>query len=142
MNDNEGRDEQETGAVDKIIPVDASTCSFLIHRDLRVSSQARDAGPPLRIDGMTAGIVTMTESAPHGGEVHPDGDEILYVISGRLRVTGDSAPHAPIELGPGQAAIVRAGEWHKVDILEETCLLHVTPGPGGDHRPLPARQAR
>ncbi len=119
----------------KIDPVDASRYSFDIHRDLSVSTRARKPGPPERIDGMTVGIVTMAEDAPHGGEVHPDGDEILYVISGRLRVTGDSAPSAAIELGPGEACIVRKGEWHRVILIEAAQLLHITPGPNGEHRP-------
>lgn len=83
------------------------------------------------------GVVTMEHNPPHGGEVHPDGDEILYVISGKVRVTGDSAPDEAIELGPGSACIVKKGEWHQVTVLEKTQLLHITPGPGGDHRPLP-----
>ena len=29
----------------------------------------------------------MEHSAPHEGEVHPDGDEILYVISGKVKGT-------------------------------------------------------
>ncbi len=120
----------------KITPVDVSQSMFDIHRDLSISTRARKPGPPERIDGMTVGIVTMTHDAPHGGEVHPDGDEILYVISGKVRVTGDSAPDAPIELGPGQACIVRKGEWHLVNVLEPTQLIHITPGPNGDHRPL------
>lgn len=41
---------------------------------------------------MTLGIVTMNQNAPHGGEVHPDGDELIYVISGKLPVVGDSVP--------------------------------------------------
>ena len=85
---------------------------------------------------MTIGIVTMVRDAPHGGEVHPDGDEILYVGSGRLRVTGESEPSAAIELGAGEACIVRKGEWHRVRVLEKTQLIHITPGPNGDHRPL------
>lgn len=85
---------------------------------------------------MTVGIVTMTEDAPHGGEVHPDGDEILYVVSGRLRVSCESDPGGELILGPGQACVVPKGEWHKVSILEQTQLIHVTPGPNGDHRPL------
>ncbi|MGA9773762.1 MAG: cupin domain-containing protein [Blastocatellia bacterium] len=120
----------------KITTVDASSNSFDIHRDLSVSTRPRKAGPPERIDGMTVGIVTLIEDAPHGGEVHPDGDEILYVISGRLRVTGESDPNAALELGPGEACIVRKGEWHKVSVLEPAQLLHITPGPNGDHRPL------
>ena len=119
----------------KIISTDASRFSFDINRDLCVSTRERKPGPPERIDGMTVGVVTMEHDAPHGGEVHPDGDEILYVISGRLRVAGDSAPDEPLELGPGAACVVKKGEWHKVDVLEKTQLLHITPGPGGDHRP-------
>ena len=119
----------------QVVSVDASRCSFEIGRNLSVSARERSPGPPERIDGMTVGILTMDHDAPHGGEVHPDGDEILYVISGRLRVTGDSAPDDPMELGPGAACIVRKGEWHKVDVPEKTQLLHITPGPNGDHRP-------
>ena len=119
----------------KIISTDASRFSFDINRDLRDSTRERKPGPPERIDGMTVGVVTMEHDAPHGGEVHPDGDEILYVISGRLRVAGDSAPDEPLEMGHGAECVVKKGEWHKVDVLEKTQLLHITPGPGGDHRP-------
>lgn len=121
----------------KVVAIDASRCVFDIHRDFSVSTRDQKPGPPERIDGMTMGVVTMEHNPPHGGEVHPDGDEILYVISGKVRVTGDSAPDEAIELGPGSACIVKKGEWHQVTVLEKTQLLHITPGPGGDHRPLP-----
>ena len=114
--------------------VDAAEFSFDIHRDLSVTTRERKPGPPERIDGMTVGFVTMSGDAPHNGEMHPDGDEILYVISGRVQVVGDSDPQTLLELGPGGSCIVRAGEWHKVSVLEETHLLHITPGPNGDHR--------
>ena len=122
--------------MNKITRIDASRYLFDIHRDFSVSTRASKPGPPERIDGMTVGIVTMSHDAPHRGEVHPDGDEILYVVSGRLRVTGESEPNAPIEMGPGDACIVRRGEWHRVNVLEKTQLIHITPGPNGDHRPL------
>ena len=115
--------------------VNISKSSFDINKDLSVSPREREPGPPIRIDGMTVGIVTMEHSAPHGGEVHPDGDEILYVIFGKVKVTGDSAPNTPLELTAGESCIVKAGEWHKVDVIEKTQLLHITPGPNGDHRP-------
>jgi mannose-6-phosphate isomerase-like protein (cupin superfamily) len=118
--------------------IDVSRLLVDIHRDLSVSTRPRKPGPPERIDGMTLGIQTVTEDAPHGGEVRPDGDAILYV-SGRVRVTGDSAPDAPTELGPGEACVVRRGEWHRVAVLEPTHLLNITPGPRGDHRPLKPR---
>ena len=53
----------------------------------------------------------------------------------RGRVTGDSNPDEPLRLGPGDACIVGHGEWHQVHALEPVQLLHITPGPGGDHRP-------
>ncbi len=119
----------------RILPVDVSRFAFRIHRDLSVTTSEIKPGPPERIDGMTAGIVTMERDAPHGGEVHPDGDEILYVISGALSVTSDSNPGESVQLGPGDACIVEKGEWHKVHVLEKTQFLHITPGPNGDHRP-------
>ena len=121
--------------MNRVIRVDPSRHSFELDRNLSVSTRERQPGPPKRIDGMTIGIVTMENDAPHGGEVHPDGDEILYVISGRLRITGDSAPGESLDLGPGEACIVTKGEWHKVSVLEKTQLVHITPGPNGDHRP-------
>jgi len=85
---------------------------------------------------MTVGIITIENDAPHRGEVHPDGDEILYVVSGGIEVTGESEPNATIELHAGEACIVPKGEWHRVHVLEKTQLIHITPGPNGDHRPL------
>lgn len=119
----------------KIERVDVSQVVLDIHRDLSISTRARKPGPPERIDGMTVGIHMNAEDAPHGGEMHPDGDEILYVISGKFRVTGDSAPEAPLDLGPRDTYIVRTGEWHGVTVVEAGQLVHITPGPRGDHRP-------
>jgi mannose-6-phosphate isomerase-like protein (cupin superfamily) len=119
----------------KIERVDVTRDALEVGRDLSVSTRTRRPGPPVRIDGLSIGIISMDHDAPHGGEMHPDGDEILYVISGRLSVTGDSDPDAFLELGPGQACIIRKGEWHRVRVLEPTQLIHMTPGPHGDHRP-------
>ena len=120
----------------QIVSIDASRHLFDIHRDFSVTTREHRPGPPRRIDGMTVGIVTIVDDAPHKGEIHPDGDEILYVVSGRLRVTGESNPNAPLELRAGEACIVPKGEWHRVHVLEKTQLIHITPGPNGDHRPL------
>jgi mannose-6-phosphate isomerase-like protein (cupin superfamily) len=116
--------------------VDVSRFVLDVHRDLSVSARARKPGPPERVDGMTVGFQTVTQDAPHGGEMHPDGDEILFVISGRFRVAGDSTPDKPIELGPGEACIVHRGEWHRVSVLEPGQLVNITPGPRGEHRPM------
>src|SRR5581483_11481970 len=42
--------------------------------------------PPERIDGHTIGLWRMEGDAPHAGEVHPDGDELLVLLSGRMSV--------------------------------------------------------
>lgn len=127
-----------------ITPVDVNRFTFAIGRDLTVAAAESPPGPPRRIDGMTAGIVTMSRDPPHGGEMHPDGDEVLYVISGRVEVTGDSTPE-PLHLGAGDACIVPKGEWHRVHVVEPVTLLHITPGPNHEHRPpaaaRPSREA-
>ena len=122
--------------MEKLTRYDATTHCFDIDRDLGIAARLIPQGMPQRMDGMTVGFITMEHDAPHGGEMHPDGDELLYVISGRLSVTCDSMPGEVIELGPGQACVVAKGEWHKVNVLENTQLVHITPGPNGDHRPL------
>lgn len=118
--------------------IDPSQMSFLIDQSLNITPHAQQPGPPQRLSGMTVGIIDMTTDAPHNGEMHPDGDELLYVISGSVRLTSEATPTHSIDLLPGDALIVPKGEWHKVSLLEPTRLLHITPGPGGEHRPLQA----
>jgi mannose-6-phosphate isomerase-like protein (cupin superfamily) len=122
--------------MDQIVPVDVSRFVLDLRRDLSVTTRATKSGPPERVDGVTIGVVAVTRDPPHKGEVHPDGDEILYVISGRLHVIGESEPNKIFKLGPGDACIVRKGEWHRVIMVEPAQLIHITPGPRGDHRPL------
>ena len=107
----------------KPITVDVSESSLDIHRDLSVRARKRRAGPPVRIDGMTVGILTLTEDAPHGGEMHPDGDEILHVISGKIRVSSDSSSEDLI-MGAGDTCIVPKDMDHGVPHI--FCILDVT----------------
>jgi len=95
------------------------------------------AGPPPRIDGLTIGAPFMRREPPHGGEMHPDGDEILVLLSGSVTVVlEDASPPRRVALSPGQALVVPRGVWHRVLLDEPSRILHVTPGPGGEHRPL------
>lgn len=119
-----------------IQPVDVSRMLFDIHRDLSITTRAAQPGPPRRIDGMTVGFVTTAYDAPHRGEMHPDGDEILYVVSGSMEVFGDSDVELPMTLRGGDACLVKKGTWHRIHVLEKTTLIHITPGPNGDYRPL------
>jgi mannose-6-phosphate isomerase-like protein (cupin superfamily) len=97
---------------------------------------------PERLDGFTIGAPRITGDAPHDGEMHPDGDELLYLISGQVTVTlelGDG--DLLVDLGASDAVVVPKGVWHKVAMREPGQLIHITPGPNGDARPLagPAR---
>jgi quercetin dioxygenase-like cupin family protein len=117
-----------------VMPVNPPKYLFDISRNLAVTTRASKPGAPERIDGMTIGVITLEQNPPHGGEMHPDGDEILYVISGKLMIISDSSE--PLVLGPGNACIIEKGEWHRVELIEKAQLIHITPGPNGDHRPL------
>jgi mannose-6-phosphate isomerase-like protein (cupin superfamily) len=102
----------------------------------------RTDGPPRRIDGYTVGAPVVTQDPPHGGEMHPDGDELLYVVSGRFNVSLElDAERREVELRAGEALVVPEGVWHLVTLQEPGQLVHITPGPGGVHRPVPAAQS-
>jgi mannose-6-phosphate isomerase-like protein (cupin superfamily) len=124
-------------------PFDLDTAVAALHRDGSSQVVAPAPGPPLRIDGFTVGAPVLTANPPHRGEMHPDGDELLYLIAGRIEViienggtqttVGAEAAHT---LSPGQAIIVPRGAWHRVNVREPSHLVHITPGPRDGHRPL------
>jgi mannose-6-phosphate isomerase-like protein (cupin superfamily) len=94
--------------------------------------------PPQRIDGFTVGAPELIGDAPHDGEIHPDGDELLYLISGAVTVTLELADgDRLVDLGAGDALVVPKGVWHKITMRERGQLIHITPGPNGEARPLP-----
>lgn len=94
--------------------------------------------PPQRIDGFTVGAPIITRDAPHDGEVHPDGDELLYLASGAVTLLLELEDgHKTVELVAGDAVVVPQGVWHKITLREPGQLIHITPGPHGDARPLP-----
>jgi mannose-6-phosphate isomerase-like protein (cupin superfamily) len=119
-------------------PFDLSTVVVGLRSDGKAQLMPNVPGPPQRIDGFTVGAPVMTRPAPHNGEMHPDGDEVLLLISGHVSVLlEEEASNRVLELRPGQAVIVPRGVWHRVLPNEPSQLLHITPGPGGQHRPLP-----
>ncbi len=100
-------------------------------------------GPPKRIDGYTIGAVTVVEgTGPHLGEMHPDGDEFLHVVSGTMELILDDGDvvaigaETVVVLRAGDACVVPRGMWHRLVAVEPSYLVHVTPGPKGAARPL------
>lgn len=63
-------------------------------------------------------------------ERHPDGDELVYVLSGNVEfvLDNDQQRHTAT-LCAGQAAIVPAGTWHRALIHAPVQILFVTPTP-------------
>ena len=92
--------------------------------------------PPVAVDGLSIGVARMSQNSPHGGEMHPDGDEFLYLTKGRVRVVFESPEFVDIDLEPGDGLVVPRGVWHRVDILEPSEIVYATPGPGGEYRPV------
>lgn len=93
--------------------------------------------PPRRIDGLTIGAPRVDGDPPHAGEMHPDGDELLYLVSGAITVTLElSDGTTQVDLGAGDAVVVPQGVWHNVLTREPSQLIHITPGPNGTARPL------
>jgi quercetin dioxygenase-like cupin family protein len=97
-------------------------------------------GPPPRVDGHLLALACLEESPPHLGERHPDGDELIWLVSGQVDVA-IGAPEGDQHhvLRPGEALIVPRGLWHRVPVDRPARLLHLTPGPSGEHRPLDPR---
>jgi quercetin dioxygenase-like cupin family protein len=87
-----------------------------------------------RYAGWAMNVLTMVSDAPHNGEMHPDGDEIIHVLSGKFRVTLDSPEPKVIEVGAGEGIIIRRGAWHKIHVLEPCTLVTLVPGPGFEYR--------
>jgi len=118
-------------------PLNLSHSLLGLKRDGRASLVPWKSGPPLRIDGFVIGTPFMTSPAPHGGEMHPDADEVLFLISGRIDVVlEDGGADTVVEVCPGEAMVVPKGVWHRVVPRERSQLLHITPGPRGEWRPV------
>lgn len=77
------------------------------------------------IEGVLGGVAFQQADSDHAGERHLDGDELLYLIAGRMQLvlleTDGSA--GAIELTPGDAVLVPQGRWHRLIIDEPSHYL-------------------
>jgi sulfate adenylyltransferase large subunit len=69
-------------------------------------------------------------------EMHPEGDELIVLLSGALDLIFEEA-HGPrtVELRGRAAIVVPRGVWHTANVHEPAEALHVTWGAGTLHRP-------
>lgn len=85
------------------------------------------------IEGHLAGLVPMYRN--FSWERHPDGDELLCVVSGAIAVVleHDGAQEVA-EVIAERAFVVPRGVWHRVLVREPGKLMFCTPGPRTEHR--------
>jgi mannose-6-phosphate isomerase-like protein (cupin superfamily) len=69
-------------------------------------------------------------------EVHPQGDEVVVLMSGRAdMVLDERGAHRTVRLSrPGEFVIVPRGTWHTARISTPTSMLFITPGEGTENR--------
>lgn len=74
------------------------------------------------IVGVLGAVSTQCEDSDHQGERHLDGDELLYVISGsmRLQLFADDGSSEDIDLSAGDALLVPQERWHRLKIQVPT----------------------
>jgi mannose-6-phosphate isomerase-like protein (cupin superfamily) len=82
------------------------------------------------VDGVVLGEARMAVSAEHFGERHLDGDEVLYLISGRMRlkIEWQEGQWEEVELDPGETVIVPQGYWHRIEVEEPVRFLYMGGG--------------
>jgi oxalate decarboxylase/phosphoglucose isomerase-like protein (cupin superfamily) len=72
-------------------------------------------------------------------EMHPAGDELVYLLSGAMELILDTqGGEQVVALGERQAIIVPRGVWHRARISAAGDALFVTRGAGTQHRPVSA----
>ena len=69
-------------------------------------------------------------------EMHPAGDEILFMLEGNATFVLDLAGGPrEIALGMGRLLVIPKGVWHTAKVTKPARLLAITTGLGTQHRP-------
>jgi quercetin dioxygenase-like cupin family protein len=109
-------------------------------RDGTSFTQLKQRGSSARFDGFTVASYVLTETPPHDGERHADGDELLLVISGACVAVLDTDDGGTEEtpIRAGDAFLIPRNTWHRLVIDDPCHIVFVTPGPQMEHRGLRA----
>jgi mannose-6-phosphate isomerase-like protein (cupin superfamily) len=71
-----------------------------------------------------------------GWERHPAGDEVIAVLTGRMRFRLELPEgEATVDVPAGRCVIVPKGVWHTADVSEPSSALFITDGAGTENRP-------
>ncbi len=66
-------------------------------------------------------------------ERHPNGDEIVCLISGRITFVLEGIGERELSK-PGDFAFVPKGTWHTARVAEPTTMVFITAGEGTEHK--------
>lgn len=85
------------------------------------------------VGGVYVGGIHMKEDT--NWEMHPDGDEALTLISGKIKLLlNDGKDESAVLLKSGQSFVVPKGIWHKQIVKQEGMLLFHTYGNTTKHK--------
>ncbi len=104
-------------------------------KDLSISL-SKDSSPFNQPDGYSFSVVSMNTDAPHNGEMHPDGDEIVFVTSGKISVSLEFDETKLIEVNTGEGIVIPKVIWHKIHVITPAQLVNIVPGPSFEFRPI------
>jgi mannose-6-phosphate isomerase-like protein (cupin superfamily) len=88
---------------------------------------------PVKLDGRHLGRLTVeTPGQRDEWEMHPEQDEMLYLLNGSITVILRSEPgqadgEQVLDYQAGQACIVPQGMWHRQIVVEPCTTLFLTP---------------
>jgi mannose-6-phosphate isomerase-like protein (cupin superfamily) len=104
-----------------------------------MSGDATDSGIQRLIGsekGRLVSAVSMGADWTHW-EMHPAGDEILFMIEGKATFVLNLADGLrEVALSAGRLLVVPKGVWHTAKVSEPARLLAITAGTGTQHRPV------
>jgi mannose-6-phosphate isomerase-like protein (cupin superfamily) len=69
-------------------------------------------------------------------EMHPAGDEVVCLLSGRATLEFEGRGHVAELAEPGACAIVPKGTWHTAHTSVPTKMLFITPGEGTQNKAI------
>jgi len=90
-----------------------------------------------RLDGYLITVSDIRSDIPHW-EMHPNGEEILYLLSGELDILIEQEGREQrVPLRPDKpGVVVPAGAWHRAVVVEPGRMMFITWGEGTEHRPV------
>jgi quercetin dioxygenase-like cupin family protein len=78
------------------------------------------------------GVASFTGSPPW--ELHPEGDELLHILSGECRLTlRNGGSEETCTLKQGDITVVPRGCWHRNFSPDGVTMLYMTPKEGNQH---------